>query len=299
MKGLADLIARLVSRLVKLLFIACERLAAPLILGCDFMDRFVEAIYPKKKNVEMNDGTTVPITRKTLRRPPVAALVTPQDGRQHHGRESPEIRIVTVIVLPPDAQMWISVVGKLHGLAVVHPHDELYPREKIFASNGVVQVKPERAFRILMVNLSKKPKTLTKEQIVGTLLPHPTTIFNTPVTLGQVLNLDEVENPVVGEKNEALSETDNEKPEKGEEKSQDIMDVDVEHVDLRYQSGYAICCASMPECGMVLSGIFRQPNIGAISRRKRNPSDRHPIEQNRKRAKRKAKKSNECSVQEL
>ena len=64
MKGLPDLIVRLGSRLVKLEFIVCARLAAPLILGCDFMDRFVEAIYPRKKTVEMDDGTTIPITRK-------------------------------------------------------------------------------------------------------------------------------------------------------------------------------------------------------------------------------------------
>ena len=127
------------------------------------------------------------------------------------------------------------MVSKRHGLAVVQPHDELYLRGKIITSNGVVQVEPGRSFRFLMANLSKKPKPLAKGQIVGTLLPHPTAILNTPVTLGQVLNLDEVDNLVEGERNEALSETDKEKPEKGEGKSQALKDVDLEHVDLRYQ----------------------------------------------------------------
>ena len=235
MKGLAHLLVRLGSRLVKLEFIVCDRLAAPLILGCDFMDRFVEAIYPRKKTVEMDDGTTVPITRKPLRRPPVASPVAPQDGKQPHGRESSKIRVAIAIVLPPEAQTWISVVSKRHGLAVVQPQDELYLREKIIASNAVVQVEPERTFRILMANLSKKPKSLAKGQIVGTFLPDPTAILNTPVTLGQVLKLNEVDKPVEGEKNEALSETDKEKPEKGEEKSKTIKDVDLEYVGLRYQ----------------------------------------------------------------
>ena len=65
MKGLADSIVRLGSRLVKLDFIVCERLSAPLILGCDFMDRFAEAIYPRTKTVEMDEGSTIPITPKT------------------------------------------------------------------------------------------------------------------------------------------------------------------------------------------------------------------------------------------
>ena len=235
MKGLADFVVRLGSRLVKLEFIVCELLAAPLILGCDFMDRFVEAIYPRKKTVEMDDGTTIPITRKPLKRPPVASPVTPQDGKKPHGRESPKIRVATAIFLPPEAQTWISMVSKRHRVAVVQPHDELYLREKIVASNGVVEVEPERAFRILMANLSKEPKLLAKGQIVGTLLPHPTAILNTPVTLGQVSNLDEVENLVEREKNESLSETDEDNPEKGEDKSQAIKDVDLEHVEHRYQ----------------------------------------------------------------
>ena len=86
-----------------------------------------------------------------------------------------------------------------------------------------------------MANRSKKPKLLAKGQIVGPLLRHPTGSFNTPVTMGQVLNLEEVENRVEGEKNESLSETEKETPEKGEEKSQAIKDLNLEHVELRYQ----------------------------------------------------------------
>ena len=137
-----------------------------------------------------------PSPENSLKRPPVASPVTPQDGKKPHGRESPKIRVATVIVLAPEAQTWISVVSKRNGLPVVQPHDELYLREKIIASNGVVQVEPERAFRILMANLSKEPKPLAKGQIVGTLLPHPKAILNTPVTLGQELNLDELDNPI-------------------------------------------------------------------------------------------------------
>ena len=70
MVGLIDLVVRLGNRLVKVEFIVCERLAAAVILGCDFMDRFVEAIYPRRKTIEMDDGTTVPIVRRPLKRPP-------------------------------------------------------------------------------------------------------------------------------------------------------------------------------------------------------------------------------------
>ena len=50
-----------------------------------------------------------------------------------------------------------------------------------------------------MKNFSRKSKPLSKGQVFGMLLPHPTAIFNTPATLSQVLNLDEVDTPVEGE----------------------------------------------------------------------------------------------------
>ena len=108
----------------------------------------------------MDDETIIPITLKPRKRPPVASPVTPQDGTQPHGRESPKIPVPKGIFLPPEAQNWISVVSKRHVLAVFQLHDDLYLREKIFTSNGVVEVEPERAFRILMANFSKKAKPL-------------------------------------------------------------------------------------------------------------------------------------------
>ena len=66
--GQIPLVVRLCNRTMKCTFIVCERLAAPVILGCEFNDRFVEAIYPRRKLVELDDGTKVPIVRKPARR---------------------------------------------------------------------------------------------------------------------------------------------------------------------------------------------------------------------------------------
>ena len=41
--------------------IVCEKLAVPLILGADYCDRFVDAIYPRKKTVELAEFSEVPI----------------------------------------------------------------------------------------------------------------------------------------------------------------------------------------------------------------------------------------------
>lgn len=66
--GVIDLLVRLGHYVVKLDFLVCKQLAAPVILGCDFCDRFVESIRPRARTVEMEDGTSVPIVRRPLRR---------------------------------------------------------------------------------------------------------------------------------------------------------------------------------------------------------------------------------------
>ena len=45
-------------------FIVSEKLAVPLILGADYFERFVEAIYPRRKRVELADSSEVPIVRR-------------------------------------------------------------------------------------------------------------------------------------------------------------------------------------------------------------------------------------------
>lgn len=49
--GYLPLVVRLGTCMVQQFFVVCNTLAAPVILGCDFCDRFVEAIRPRAKTV--------------------------------------------------------------------------------------------------------------------------------------------------------------------------------------------------------------------------------------------------------
>ena len=60
-------------------FIVCEKLAVPLILGADYCDRFVEAIYPRKKTVELADFSEAPMIRRFSARKGKKALVPGED----------------------------------------------------------------------------------------------------------------------------------------------------------------------------------------------------------------------------
>ena len=63
-------------------FIVCERFAAPVILGCEFNDKFVQSIYPRRKVVQLDDGTKIPIVRKPAAR---AANAPPLPSAQEYG----------------------------------------------------------------------------------------------------------------------------------------------------------------------------------------------------------------------
>ena len=180
MLGVISLIVRLGTFLVKLDFIVCERLAAPVILGCDFCDRFVEAIKPRKKLVELEDGTTVPIVRRPLARSSRAVpLPHSQEYVKSPGRITPKVKVAKAVVLPPESQTWVSVNAERRGLCVLQPHEKLYSSAQVCASNGIVQVEPHQPFRVLIANFASKPYKLAKGQVVATLLPHPTVIVDT------------------------------------------------------------------------------------------------------------------------
>lgn len=60
--------ARLGTSQVKLKFFAFQRVAAPVILGCDFFDSSVESIHVQRKELELLHETRVPIVCKLRKR---------------------------------------------------------------------------------------------------------------------------------------------------------------------------------------------------------------------------------------
>ena len=192
MSGRVDLFVQLGYTRVRAEFLVCERLAAPMIIGADFCDQHVEAILPRRRTVELTDGTTIPIVRKVPRRHPKAPKLPPeQEYVPASGRISPKVRVSSKIVLAPESQTFVSVTCKGHGAYVVEPSEDLYTKHGLTAANGIVFIKPDIPFRILIANFKKTPFTLAKGQVVARLLEHPTQVFPSKVTVGEVLGIVE------------------------------------------------------------------------------------------------------------
>lgn len=78
------------SFLVHSEFVVCYSLAAPFIVGIYVYDRFVEAILPRKKAVQMDDGSTVRIVKRPRKQPSA-----PPPFPSEQGYDSSEERLRT------------------------------------------------------------------------------------------------------------------------------------------------------------------------------------------------------------
>ena len=190
--GSIDVVTRPGNHILKVEFILCERLAAPVIHGWDFCDRFVDAIFPRKRLIEMDEGTAFPITRRSLRHPyKQLRTYLKEDEAEKLPIGGPKLRVAKNVVLSPETQTWVAVTIKRHGLAVIQPNDHLNYRVSISATKGVIQVQPDKPFRFLVANFGRTPRSLEKNQVIRTLLPHPMAILPTKRSFADVFWLVE------------------------------------------------------------------------------------------------------------
>ena len=135
--GQIPLVVRLGDRTMRCTFIVCQRLAAPVILGCEFNDKFVEAIYPRRKLVELDDGTKVPIVCKPVARdandPP---LPSEQEYAPEAGRISSKLKVSRAEEILAGTQTRVYVTSGRTGLSVLEANPQLYAKHQISLSNG-------------------------------------------------------------------------------------------------------------------------------------------------------------------
>ena len=122
-------------------------------------------------------------------------------------------------------------------MMVVQPYDALYARNSVIVTNGVVQVDPHKPFGVLIANFGKTPYRLSKNQVVGHLLPHPTAVLPSAISLADVLGVtvDSTEddsshkddNPTAGTPENSSSDDKADDP----PKIRSVDDLDLSHVD--------------------------------------------------------------------
>ena len=188
--GQIQLMVTIDSRDQLVTFYEADHLATPVILGCDFLDKNVEAIRPRNRTIELADGTIVPIIR-VPKRLESAMLVQTADVQVKAKKQAGSSKVFAheAIELPAQSQTWVSVTSKKSGLIQIEPHNRLYQTHLCLAATGINEVQPNKPFHILVANFSEEPVSLAKGQCIAKVVGSPKRLRESKVSHGEMLGI--------------------------------------------------------------------------------------------------------------
>ena len=85
------------------------------------------------------------------------------------------------------SQAFVTATSPRDGYSIIQPMGKPYDDHQLLTANGVANAESNSPFWILIANLGRYPKTLAKNQVVATLLAHPTITVPTHVLLANVV----------------------------------------------------------------------------------------------------------------
>ena len=159
-------------------FLVCRDLAVPVILGCSFIQRFVQAILPQENKVVLRYGGAVAIlTRKT----PGIALACRSTKAQEHpcpwrrkgSSRINHFKLEKPVVVPPYSEAAIRVRSERGGIYAVIPTESLMRKRKVSVPYGIVDALAGACFVMRIANFSSREVKLRKGTIVGTAAERP------------------------------------------------------------------------------------------------------------------------------
>lgn len=146
-----DLLVELGSRLEIVKFKVNERLGTNVLPGCDFCDTNVDSILSRLREVELDDGTVVPLIRPAWKRTRgKIALPVDLKYRSTKHRPSQNVKATKAIILQPNLKNWVQVISVRTGIVIIEPHKVLGISQKYLDSTVVYQVEKGKNFRIFL-----------------------------------------------------------------------------------------------------------------------------------------------------
>jgi len=139
-------------------FVVVQRLAVPVLFDTSFVNRHVEALYPRRQRVRWSTDASVPILSCTAR------------GKRERRRSSRDatVRLAERRELPPRTRTAMLVTADLAGKALVAPYNCLHQHHRFQTACGLAVVVPWKRFSVEVANLSDKPVRLRKGTIIPT-----------------------------------------------------------------------------------------------------------------------------------
>jgi hypothetical protein len=121
---------------VRAQFLVAENLAADCILGCQFINRQVQAILPKEKQIRLIDWSIIPILRD------VDPLVPCQEPSVPPVVVSTKVRVARFVTIPAHAEVPVQVQWAAPGVRFHQAYDRPHDHTGVSLANGVADIIP-------------------------------------------------------------------------------------------------------------------------------------------------------------
>ena len=154
-------------------FLVTSNLAAECILGTSFIGKHVKAILPQRKRVLLQEGRPIALAGATPSIQAKASKMTklPQQT------VSNKVRVAKSTVIQPMTQSEVLVHTRKAGLVFLQGHSRLAQTKLTLMANGVMEVVPDKPFRVWVSNFSASPVRLPKDAVIGLAFPAPRSIY--------------------------------------------------------------------------------------------------------------------------
>jgi len=138
-----------------------QRLAVTVLLGTCFLNRHVEALYPRRQRVRWSTDDSVPILLCTV------------CGRRERRRSQRDatVRLAQRRVLSQRSLTAMLVTADLAGQVLVTPYNCLNKRHRCQTARGLAVVVPGQRFSVEVANLRDEPVCLRNGTVIATVSP--------------------------------------------------------------------------------------------------------------------------------
>lgn len=181
--GLIPLCVRVGDLKVKVWFAVAQDLCTRVLLGTPFIDRFIKGIFPPERKLVPRDSPPVHILAidepnmvmavEDDKRPcppdaPQPELTTASDDLARTQTQCEKrVRVAKSTTIAPWTEKPILVNCDVSGLVVITPYDKTIRSRLSMVARGVMDVRPNRPFYVLMANASSSTVQIPKNMYVA------------------------------------------------------------------------------------------------------------------------------------
>jgi len=146
-------------------FFVAEHLSVPCILGTEFMDNYVEAIFTRLKKFVWQDH--VGDVTRNLRRMPILATLLANKWERSWEDQPAKVWACRQVRVEGRMEEWVMATCATPGLVTMSPNIRLCWHKSVAVARGVELVKPDEPFLVKVCNFGPDQAIVRKYSILG------------------------------------------------------------------------------------------------------------------------------------